>query len=486
MEYDLSETARIIDTDGMVASILRKKRQMICKGGVEVTSSNKRNLKYIQKRLEEIEYVTNTPFQLFVEEVAENLVNFNNAFILKYRSEDNSTGNTRNVGASQVELKPIAGLYVLAAPTIDTANSPSGQIQKYRHRISELKSREYRPKDILHVYQNKRSGITIGTPPLEAVRDDLIALRSIEQCAESMIYRNASPFIHVKVGDKDRPARLLADGTSEIDLYSSIIDSMFDQGGVATPHTVNIELKGAESQALRLESYIKHFQERVLSGMCASLVDLGIGNSTTGGSAIIVSQPMKDEVRAYQETLSLFFTNYIFNELLLEADFYQDTLIIPIKDRVKLEFNENDLDVRIKEESHYLNLMQGGLITKEFAIKHIRNATEADIQEEPEVKSVGTVPTPKESTSTGNIANTLKSGTKSSIADSLNVRFSNKEKDLEVIKTAMLQSTKDYAILDSIYDKSYLLCKEHGLDFSLNVLYDSLIKHQLEEMLLDE
>ena len=173
--------------------------------------------------------------------------------------------------------KPIAGIYVIAAPTVDTANNKYGQIIKYRHRINDYYTKEFKASDMLHIYHNKRTGITIGTPPLEAVKDDLYALRTIEQCAETMIYRNASPFIHVKVGEKDSPARILSDGTSEIDIYSSIIDNMFEYGGVATPHRVNIDLKGAESQALRLESYLTHFQNRVLAGMCVSSVDLAIG-----------------------------------------------------------------------------------------------------------------------------------------------------------------------------------------------------------------
>ena len=51
MEYDLSESARIIDTESFVAASFRKKRQLILKNGYQINSENKRNLSYINNRL---------------------------------------------------------------------------------------------------------------------------------------------------------------------------------------------------------------------------------------------------------------------------------------------------------------------------------------------------------------------------------------------------------------------------------------------------
>lgn len=473
MEYDLSEHGRIIDTDSLVSSAFRKKKQLITKEGVELVSKNKRNLDYIKKRLEELEYVTSMSFEALVDEIAENLVNFNNCFLLKYRNENNSTGRIRET--PNKTYKPIAGIYVIAAPTVDTANNKYGQIIKYRHRINDYYTKEFKASDMLHIYHNKRTGITIGTPPLEAVKDDLYALRTIEQCAETMIYRNASPFIHVKVGEKDSPARILSDGTSEIDIYSSIIDNMFEYGGVATPHRVNIDLKGAESQALRLESYLTHFQNRVLAGMCVSSVDLAIGDSTTGGSAGIISQALKDEVRSYQKTISNFISNYLFNELLLESKYYTNTLIIPKEDRVNLVFTENDIDQRIKIESHYLQLLNSGLITKEFAAANIKDMTPKDIAPDPVLPT-----TPK----TGGTANVLKGSsatrnTGKSIKDSLKLNFDNSYEDIskieQYVNKVLLIDNLSYDILDSIYETSHNNKLLNGETYAYELLQHMLI-----------
>lgn len=369
MEYDLSESARIIDTEALVQGSFRKKRQLILKNGYQILSKNQRNLDYIESRLCDFEYVTSQSFRDFLSEVVENIVNFNNCFILKYRKEESSAGLIREKD-SGAEIKPIAGLFVLAAPTIDTAtNSKTGQIVRYRHRVNVNYSKQFRPDDIYHMFENKRVGVTIGTPPLEAVKDDILLLRSIEQDTEALIHRHANPFMLIQVGTDNSPTRVLGDGTNELDIYADLVNNMDENGGAAVPHRVNVKYLGAESQALRLESYLAYFKNRVLTGLCTSEVDLGSGSGVSGTTADVISNSLKEDVRSYQKTVENFITNYIFTELLLESPYYKDTQWIPYDERVSLNFIEPDLDKRIKIESHYLLLYQSGLITKEAAIK---------------------------------------------------------------------------------------------------------------------
>ena len=369
MEYDLAEVARIIDSESFVAASFRKKRQLILKNGYQITSKNQRNLDYVLNRLGDFEYVTSQSFRDLLSEITENIVNFNNCFILKYRKEESSSGLIRYKD-SGAEIKPMAGLFVLASPTIDTAtNTKTGQIVKYRHRITENFSRQFKPLDIFHMYENKRVGLTIGTPSIEAVKDDILLLRSIEQDTEALIHRHANPFMLVQVGKDGAPARVLGDGTSELDVYASLIDNIDEEGGAAVPHRVDVKYLGAESQALRLETYLTYFKQRVLTGLCVSEIDLGNGASTSGSSADIVSNSLKEDVRAYQKTIEHFVSNYIFNEILLESPYYRSIPWIPQDERVELTFMESDLDKRIKIESHYLLLYQSGLITKEAAIR---------------------------------------------------------------------------------------------------------------------
>lgn len=435
MEYDLSESSRILDTEAFVAETFRKKRQLILKNGFIFDSKDKKNLEYIKKRLQEFEFVSEKTFRDFLSEVVENMVNFNNCFILKLRNENISSGEIRSLPSGK-EFKPIAGLYVIASPTVDTANNPkTGTILKYRHRITERYSKQFKPSDIYHIFENRRTGMTIGTPPLEAVRDDILSLRSIEQYTEDMIRKNASPFVHVKVGSDKQPARLLGDGTSEVDVYSSIIDNMEYTGGVATPHRVEIDYKGSESRAMRLESYLKYFKERVLSGLSVSAADLG---GEQGGDGVFES--LREDVRAYQDTISHFISNYIFTELLLESPRYRNKFYIPEDERVSLKFVEADEDRRIKIESHQLNMFVSGLISKEAAIRGTIYEKK-DLQPDP----------PPEDTSQVNKTNSVKASIKNNVISPTNQHTPS---------TAI----KDNLVFDNYFNNDYTKFREKMID----------------------
>lgn len=459
MEYDLSETSRILDTESFVAETFRKKRQLILKNGYILDGTDKKNLEYIQNRLEEFEFVTQQTFRDFLSEVIENMVNFNNCFILKYRKEDVSSGEIRSIPSGK-EFKPIAGLFVLSSPTIDTANDPkTGRILKYRHRITENYSRQFRPADIFHLFENKRTGMTIGTPPLEAVRDDILTLRSIEQYTEDMIRKNASPFIHVKVGTDNQPARLLGDGTSEVDIYSSIIDNMEYTGGVATPHRVEIDYKGSESVALRLETYLEYFKARVLAGLSVSEADLG---GTQEGDGVYES--LREDVRAYQISIAEYVTNYVFTELLLESPRYRNKFYIPKNERVLLKFVEADEDRRIKLESHALNLFVSGLITKEAAIRGTVYEV-SDLQPDPPEEVV---------TNTTNKNNSVKASIRNNVISPTN-QYTEK------------MAVKDSVIFEDYFDNSYETFRDNlensfpifeGFDRFVKQLYNKAIKMQ--------
>ena len=137
MEYDLTETARILDTEAFVSETFKKKRQLILKNGFVIESENKQNLDYINKRIEEMEFVAQMAFEDLVEEITESMVNYNNCFLVKYRSDVNSSGNIRYLPSGK-QFKPISAIYTLAAPTIDTAtNSKTG---RYDNRYSIFRS----------------------------------------------------------------------------------------------------------------------------------------------------------------------------------------------------------------------------------------------------------------------------------------------------------------------------------------------------------
>ena len=360
-EYDLYEYSRIVDTEAIVYKAFERKKALMFKNGYEFKSDSDENIAYIRKRLREFKFVSGISFEHYLEELAYSLIIFHNAYSLIYRDKNNSTGEDKAVGNSFID--PISCIFPISTESIERVIDENGEILNYRQRITQAKVRYFNPDDVKHITYNKRSGFTMGTPPLEPVKDDILALRRIEESVETLIYKSLFPIIHVKVGTDSKPATIDRSGLSEVTLMNQVLRDIDDYGGVVTSERVNITSIGAESMALRVESYLNHFLERVMIGLGVSATDLGIGDSTGRATGAIISQNLREAVTDMQRVISRYVTEDIFTELLVESGKYRYKYEIPEEDLVYLSFNEVDRDSQVKIESHLLNLMNSGAIT---------------------------------------------------------------------------------------------------------------------------
>ena len=361
-EYDLYEYSRIIDTEAIVYKAFERKKSLMFKNGYLLTSDSDDNISYIKQRLKEFHYVSGKSFEGFVEELAYNLIMFHNAYVLMYRDLDKSTGESISVGDEEIE--PLAALFNMPTESIERKLKDDGSVSRYKQKISYTKYRTFSPKIIRHLTYNKRPGFTMGTPPLEAVKDDIIALRRIEESVETLIYKSLFPIIHVKVGTETHPATTLRDGSSEVSAMSKVLKEIDDSGGVVTSERVEIKSIGAESMALRVESYLEYFKNRVMIGLGVSTTDLGIGDSSGKATGSIISQTLKEAVIDMQRVVARFITEEIFSDLLVESGKYKAKYMIPEEDMVTLSFNSVDHDSQIKIESHWLNLANSKMISQ--------------------------------------------------------------------------------------------------------------------------
>ncbi len=361
-EYDLYEYSRIIDTEAIVYKAFERKKSLMFKNGYLLTSDSDDNISYIKQRLKEFHYVSGKSFEGFVEELAYNLIMFHNAYVLMYRDLDKSTGESISVGDEEIE--PLAALFNMPTESIERKLKDDGSVSRYKQKISYTKYRTFSPKIIRHLTYNKRPGFTMGTPPLEAVKDDIIALRRIEESVETLIYKSLFPIIHVKVGTESHPATTLRDGSSEVSAMSKVLKEIDDSGGVVTSERVEIKSIGAESMALRVESYLEYFKNRVMIGLGVSTTDLGIGDSSGKATGSIISQTLKEAVIDMQRVVARFITEEIFSDLLVESGKYKAKYMIPEEDMVTLSFNSVDHDSQIKIESHWLNLANSKMISQ--------------------------------------------------------------------------------------------------------------------------
>ena len=359
-EYDFTETNRIIDTEALVSAIFRRKKHLILKEDPILKSENSRNLDYINKRLLEIEYVSEVTFSDLLDSATQSLISYHNVFILKNRSFVSSSGN-------KVDKKdPIASLHILSPSRLTPIEDELGDLIGYNYKSKRSGKYLQIPKDMVyHIHTDKKIDVSVGTPPLEAVKDDILSLRQIEESIERLIYKNASPLLHVQVGTDDLPAQILPNGDSEIDYYNSLVYNMEDEGGLTTSHRVKINLLGSESQALRIKEYAEYFKGRVLAGLKASSLDIGEANSISTAGANYISDVLKQDVISYQKILERFFTEKLFNDLLLEADWYKNSVRVERKDSVQLKLLDSNIDAKIKYESHLANLVRFGLMDRE-------------------------------------------------------------------------------------------------------------------------
>ena len=360
-EYDFTETNRIIDTESFVSHIFAKKKGMLTRKEPFLKSLSTRNSDYIQKRISEMEYVSDTLFSEFFKAVVESLINYNNAFILIHRKDFSSSGLSYN------GKDPMAALFVLSPTRLKPVENDQRDIIGYAY-YSKPKTQApifIDKADVYHLYKDKKIDVSVGTPILEAVRDDILSLRQIEESIERLIYKNASPLLHAKVGTDTYPAGKLADGTTEIDYYTNLIQNMEDEGGLTTSHRVDLRLLGSESQAIRVKEYVEYFKLRVLSGLKASLLDIGEAHSISTAGAEAVSQTLKEDVEDYKAILEDFFTNRLFNDLLLESNWYNGKIRVPKEDKVEFIIPIVDIANKIKVESHLANLVRYGLMSIE-------------------------------------------------------------------------------------------------------------------------
>lgn len=363
-EYDLFEYGRIIDTESFVSRAFLKKRTLIFKQGFYLESKNSEHLKYINQRLREIGYMSKKPFTEILRDWAYNLVSVHNAYVIKVRNEDASSGKPRPFRGG--ELKPVAAYFIAAPETMEHMINEAGEPVKFRQIINSH-YRMFEPHNVIHHAYTRRTGYLVGTPPLEAVKDDILALRRIEESVESLIYKAIFPIIHVKVGTESKPAKTLPDGTREVDVATRLLQDIEQQGGLVTSERVEIKAIGVESLALRVESYLAHFKKRVYAGLGMSGIDFGDDESTGRATGEVLSSSLVDSCKDYQSELAELVTCEIFDELLMETGKYNFPFDIPEDDRVYLKFNEITLEEKIKKESHILNLANGNMITTDEA-----------------------------------------------------------------------------------------------------------------------
>tara|TARA_R110002020_G_scaffold268819_4_gene484150 strand:- start:28983 stop:31190 length:2208 start_codon:yes stop_codon:yes gene_type:complete len=344
VEYDLSYILRIEDIESYLRQANAKKLTLFFKEGWHLVGQNATTVNYVKKRLQQIANATNISTEQLVRSTASDLIKLSNCFWLLARDKNKSGGKVVN------GKKPIAGIFTIPAETLVVKTTKNGQVFSVKQRMPDGRKRAFSKENVIHFSLYRKNGFSIGTPSAWPVIEDILALRRIEENVEKLIYRDLFPIYHYKVGTETMPARIMPGGWDEVKDVKDEVESMPPEGIYVTPERHDIKVIGHEGRALRIEGYIKHFNNRVLSGLGLSSVDVGVAEGASKASAETMSQGLVDEVKYMQTCFEDMFDNFVIRTLLKESSFKFD--VTAPANTVHIKFREIDLAQQIKLENH--------------------------------------------------------------------------------------------------------------------------------------
>ena len=368
-EYDLEEIRRACESDSYIKMSLMKYSYMLFKAGYVLRSENEQASEYVKQRLNIMSFATRQPIDILFQECGDDLIKYSNAILIKSRVQAVIPG-VKATGF--FKDKPVGGYFRIDPSQMSVLKDDNGQIKKYVQTVNG-EERQYDPVDVVHIYLDRESGNTFGTPRVLAALEDVKLLRRIEGHVATMIYRFAMPLFQWIIG---LPQTGFQATNKEIEEAKATVDSMALDGTVITNEKTNIKAIGAEGTALNAEGYLKYFENRVFSALGVSESQMGRGGAKQDADSM--ESQAHDTVKHIQRTMSIFVQEFIINELLLEGGFNP---ILNENDKVNFVFNEINIETKIKVENHEMAKFQSNMITYEEMRRTLGKKEEVDIED---------------------------------------------------------------------------------------------------------
>lgn len=363
-ESDLAEVRSAIETDSYIKVALDKTFQLIFKAGYKLTSNNEKAVEYLKQRLAVMAFGTGMPWDVMLEEMARDLVYYSNAFWVKSRVD-------KIMGGLQAKpvlgKKPVGGYFRTDPTTIEIKRDSSGAIKSYKQQEGS-EEKEYQANDVVHFFVDREANNNFGTPRVLAALEDVKILRKIEGNTLSLIYRFTIPLYQMIIG---LPQENMMATQKEIEEAQDQLNKMPLDGIIITNERTAFKAIGAEGKAIDVTGYLQYYERRVFTALNTSEAMMGRGSSRQNADSMEGLQ--HDTVKYFQKMISIFIENCVFNEILLEGGF--NPIFTP-DDWVNFEFNEINLDTKVKMENHELVKFQDNAITFEEMRRAIGKGTE--------------------------------------------------------------------------------------------------------------
>lgn len=376
-EFDLEEISAAYDTEAYVRQAVDKYTDLIFKAGWDIVSSNESAREYVKTRLSLIAEATQTPTEQLFTQIAEDLVKYSNAFIVKARLP--KSGNYKFPKGIQVkgigDEAPVVGYFVLPPETIKIARDKNGTIKGYQQQISGAGNEiKFRPQDIIHIKWKQKRGQAFGTPFLTPVLADIRLLREIEDNVNRLLHKYLHPLYKFKVGlDKEG----YESTPEEVEYVREEIMNMQTDGTLVLPERYDVDIVGAQGEYINAEWALKYFEQRVFTGLGVPETVFGRSATANRSTADNLTSEMHDRVKAFQRVLAEYIDNFIINEILLEGGF--DPILNP-EDDTDFKFKEIAIDEQIKLENQATYLYEHNMIS--FPEARQRIGYDPEVQDE--------------------------------------------------------------------------------------------------------
>ena len=368
-EFNLQEIRDAAEADSYVKISLSKTSYLIYKAGWKFKSENQQAIDYLEQRFKIMSYCTDVPMDILMQGIADDLVRYSNAFLLKCRID-----KIPGVKATPVnEEGMIVGGYTRIDPcSIRIKRDKHGNITKYEQGFGGNK-KQFKPEDVIHFYLDKDANNAFGTPRIIAALEDVKLLRKIEGNVTALIYRFAMPLYQWKIGIPEVGFQ----GTDEeiarakYEIESGSLDGVF-----ITNEKTEIKAIGSEGTAMNMQPYLNYFENRVFSALGVSAAQMGRGGAKQDADSM--EQQVHDTVKYIQRMMAEFIEKKILMELLLEGGFNPFE-----KDSyVDYVFEEISLETKIKKENHEINKYQSNVTTYPEARRRMGLKDESDDDEQ--------------------------------------------------------------------------------------------------------
>lgn len=346
-EYNLWEIKEASEADSYIKISFSKYSYLIYKAGATLKGEDSR-VAYLEKRFRMMSFATQKPIEILFQEVADDLIKYSNAFIIKKRVDSIPGMRLTPILADKI----VGGYFRVDPASVKIKRDKNGNIIKYEQGYGDNK-KEFFPRDVVHFYIDKDANNAFGTPRIIAALEDVKLLRKIEGNITALIYRFSMPLYQWIVG---LPQPGMQGTDPEIAKAQREVENSTLDGIVITNERTTIKSIGAEGTALNAEGYLKYFEARVFSALGVSASQMGRGGSKQDADSM--EAQVHDTVKYIQRVMSIFIREFILNELLLEGGYNP---IINEEDIVNYEYEEISLETKVKKENHEMLKYQSNL-----------------------------------------------------------------------------------------------------------------------------